>query len=101
MAKNAGLPWDAVLSAELAKHYKPDPQAYLTAADLLSLPPEQVMMVAAHPGDLRAAARAGLRTAYVIRPLERGPGRPVNRNPDGEFDYTAEDFIDLARQLGA
>ena len=74
MAKNAGLPWDAVLSAELAKHYKPDPQAYLTAAELLSLRPEQVMMVAAHPGDLRAAARAGLRTAYVIRPLERGPG---------------------------
>lgn len=101
MAKNAGLPWDAVLSAELAGHYKPDPEAYLKAADLLSLPPEQVMMVAAHPGDLRAAARTGLRTAYVIRPLERGPGRPVNRNPDGEFDYTADDFVDLARQLGA
>tara|TARA_B100001250_G_scaffold159619_1_gene137129 strand:- start:1767 stop:2603 length:837 start_codon:yes stop_codon:yes gene_type:complete len=101
MAKNAGLPWDAVLSAELAKHYKPDPEAYLTAADLLSLPPEQVMMVAAHPGDLRAAARAGLRTAYVIRPLERGPGREVDRNEDGEFDYTADDFVDLALQLGA
>ncbi len=101
MAKNAGLPWDAVLSAELSGHYKPDPEAYLKAADLLSLPPEQVMMVAAHPGDLRAAARTGLRTAYVIRPLERGPGRPVNRNPDGEFDYTADDFVDLARQLGA
>ena len=101
MAKNAGLPWDAVLSAELAGHYKPDPEAYLKAADLLGLPPEQVMLVAAHPGDLRAAARTGLRTAYVIRPLERGPGRPVDRNPDGEFDYTAEDFLDLARQLGA
>jgi len=101
MAKNAGLPWDAVLSAELSGHYKPDPEAYLKAVDLLSLAPEQVMMVAAHPGDLRAAARVGLRTAYVIRPLERGPGRPVNRNPDGEFDYTANDFLDLARQLGA
>ena len=101
MAKNAGLPWDAVLSAELAKHYKPDPEAYLTAADLLSLPPEQVMMVAAHPGDLRAAARVGLRTAYVIRPLERGPGREVDRNEDREFDYTAHDFVDLARKLGA
>ena len=100
MAKSAGLPWDAVLSAELAKHYKPDPEAYLTAADLLSLPSEQVMMVSAHPGDLRAAARAGLRTAYVIRPLERGPGRQVGRNSDGEFDYTADDFVDLARQLG-
>tara|TARA_B110000093_G_scaffold11287_1_gene10676 strand:- start:14 stop:778 length:765 start_codon:yes stop_codon:yes gene_type:complete len=101
MAKNGGLPWDAILSAELSGHYKPDPEAYLKAADLLSLKPEQVMMVAAHPSDLRAAARTGLKTAYVIRPLERGPGRPVNRNPDGEFDYTAEDFNDLARQLGA
>lgn len=101
MAKNGGLPWDAILSAELSGHYKPDPEAYLKAADLLSLKPEQVMMVAAHPGDLRAAARTGLKTAYVIRPLERGPGRPVNRNPDGEFDYTADDFNDLARQLGA
>jgi len=101
MAKNGGLPWDAILSAELSGHYKPDPEAYLKAADLLSLKPEQVMMVAAHPGDLRAAARTGLKTAYVIRPLERGPGRPINRNPDGEFDYTAEDFNDLARQLGA
>jgi len=101
MAKNAGMPWDAILSAELSGHYKPDPEAYLKAADLLSLAPEQVMMVAAHPGDLRAAARAGLRTAYVIRPLERGPGRPVNTNPDGEFDYTANDFLDLARKLGA
>ena len=101
MAKNGGLPWDAILSAELSGHYKPDPEAYLKAADLLSLKPEQVMMVAAHPGDLRAAARTGLKTAYVIRPLERGPGRPVNRNPDGEFNYTAEDFNDLARQLGA
>ena len=101
MAKNGGLPWDAILSAELSGHYKPDPEAYLKAADLLSLKPEQVMMVAPHPGDLRAAARTGLKTAYVIRPLERGPGRPVNRNPDGEFDYTAEDFNDLAQQLGA
>ena len=101
MAKNGGLPWDAILSAELSGHYKPDPEAYLKAADLLSLKPEQVMMVATHPSDLRAAARTGLKTAYVIRPLERGPGRPVNRNSDGEFDYTAEDFNDLARQLGA
>ena len=101
MAKNAGMPWDAVLSAELAKHYKPDPEAYLTAADLLGFAPEQVMMVAAHPGDLRAAARTGLRTAYVIRPLERGPGRTVNTDAAGEFDYTATDFLDLARQLDA
>lgn len=101
MAKNAGLPWDAILSAELSGHYKPDPEAYLKAAELLSLPPEQILMVAAHPSDLRAAARTGMRTAYVIRPLERGPGRPVDRNEAGEFDYTANDFLDLATQLGA
>ncbi|PCH61999.1 MAG: haloacid dehalogenase type II [SAR86 cluster bacterium] len=100
MAKNAGLPWDAVLSAELAGHYKPDPRAYLKAAELLSLEPEEILMVAAHPGDLRAAARAGLKTAYVIRPLEKGPGREVDRNPQGEFDVTANDFIDLASRLG-
>ena len=100
MAKNAGLPWDVVLSAELAKRYKPDPEAYLTAVDLLGLEPEQVMMVATHPSDLRAAARVGLRTAYVIRPLERGPNPSVDTNVAGEFDYTASDFLDLAVQLG-
>lgn len=101
MAKHSGLPWDAILSAELSGHYKPDPEAYLKAVELLSLPSEQVLMVAAHPGDLRAAARTGMKTAYVIRPLERGPGGSVNWNEAGEFDYTATDFIDLARQLGA
>jgi 2-haloacid dehalogenase len=101
MAKNSGLPWDAVLSAELAGHYKPDPEVYIKAAELLSLPIEQVMMVAAHPGDLRAAARTGMRTAYVHRPLERGPGREPNVVVPGDFDYLAGDFLDLAMQLGA
>ena len=101
MAKNAGLPWDAVFSAELAKHYKPDQRAYLKAIDLLNLEPSQILMVAAHPGDLRAAAQAGLRTAYVYRPLEWGEGRIRERNAAGEFDIDADSFIDLARQLGA
>lgn len=101
MAKNSGLPWDAVLSAELAGHYKPDPEVYLKAADLLSLPSGQVMMVAAHPGDLRAAARTGMRTAYVHRPLERGPGSEPNVVVAGDFDHLASDFLDLATQLGA
>jgi 2-haloacid dehalogenase len=100
MAKNAGLPWDAVLSAELAGHYKPDPRAYLKAAELLGIAPDEILMVAAHPSDLRAAAAAGLRTAYIIRPLERGPNRPVNTSPEGNFDVIATDFLDLARQLG-
>ena len=100
MAKNAGLPWDAVLSAELFHHYKPDPEVYLGAARLLGLAPEQLMMVAAHPSDLRAAARCGLRTAYVARPLERGEGGPMEAWNEGEFDLVAEDFGALAQKLG-
>lgn len=101
MARHAGLPWDAVLSAELAGRYKPDPEAYLLASRLLDLPPERILMVAAHKSDLRGAARAGLRTAWVMRPLERGPDRPFDATPDPEFDLSATDFLDLARQLGA
>ena len=101
MAKHAGLPWDAVFSAELAQHYKPDQRAYLKAVDLLNLQPAQVLMVAAHPGDLRSAAQAGLKTAYVDRPLEWGEERIRERNAAGEFDFDADSFLDLARQLGA
>jgi 2-haloacid dehalogenase len=101
MAKYAGLPWDCILSAELARHYKPDPEAYLTAADLLGLRPQEVMMVAAHKGDLRAAQAVGLKAAFVPRPLERGPERTVDTTPDPAFDIHASDFLDLATQLGA
>ncbi|MXY67828.1 MAG: haloacid dehalogenase type II [Acidobacteriia bacterium] len=100
MAKHGGLPWDAVLSAELAGRYKPDREVYLKAADLLGLEPAAVMMVAAHKGDLRAAARAGLRTAFVPRPRER-PNRQIDLSVDGEFDVSATDFVDLASKLGA
>ena len=100
MAKHSGLPWDAVLSAELAHQYKPDPEVYLTAADLLGLEPAQVMMVAAHKGDLRAAAAIGFKTAYVPRPLEYGPDREIDTTPDPSFDVNATDFNDLADQLG-
>ena len=100
MAKYGGLPWDCILGAELAQAYKPDPQTYLTGADLLGLEPGQVMMVAAHQGDLRAAAAVGLNTAFVPRPLEFGPGRAPDPTPDPSFDIVAEDFRDLASQLG-
>jgi 2-haloacid dehalogenase len=100
MAKRAGLPWDCVISAELFHHYKPDPQAYLGCADLLGVPPDQLMLVAAHPSDLRAARSSGLMTAYVARPLEFGPNRPAQRVEDGEFNYIATDFLNLADQLG-
>jgi 2-haloacid dehalogenase len=100
MAKRAGLPWDCVISAELFHQYKPDRQAYLGCADLLDVPPDELMLVAAHPGDLRAARDAGLMTAYVDRPLEFGPTRPAQRVEDREFNYTATDFLNLADQLG-
>ncbi|MCC6626552.1 MAG: haloacid dehalogenase type II [Chloroflexi bacterium] len=101
MAKYSGLPWDCILSAELARHYKPDPEIYQTAAALLDLAPPQVLMVAAHPGDLRAAGRAGFRTAYVARPREFGPARAAEPVDPAAFDVTATDFLDLATRLGA
>lgn len=100
LARHGGLPFDTVFSAELFNHYKPDPEVYLGAARLLDLAPSQVMMVAAHPSDLRAAAACGLRTAYVPRPLEKGPGGALEPSKPGEFDFSAADFVDLARQLG-
>ncbi len=101
MAKNAGLPWDLILSAEIFHHYKPEPEVYLGAADMLGLQPGEVMMVAAHKDDLRAAARQGLRTALVLRPNEYGKGRHPDLSPDPAFDINAADFNDLAAQLGA
>jgi 2-haloacid dehalogenase len=99
MAKHAGLPWDTVLSAELFQHYKPDPEVYLGAARLLGLAPRQVMMTAAHPSDLRAAAQCGLRTAYVARPLERGLGVAMEAWTEGEFDIACGSFTELAALL--
>lgn len=100
MAKNAGLPWDCVLSAELFGHYKPDPEAYKGAARLLGLAPDEVMMVAAHKDDLDAASAAGLRTAFVARPMEFGDPAKKDVRPEKRFDVNAADFVDLARQLG-
>lgn len=100
MAKRAGLPWDLILSAELVRRYKPDPEVYLMVPSLLDLEAGEVMMVAAHPDDLRAAGEAGLRTAYVPRPLEFGPHSRAE-TPDPSFDLVARDFIELAEKLGA
>jgi 2-haloacid dehalogenase len=99
MAKHSGLPWDCVLSSELARHYKPDPEVYLLAAQLLGLAPPQVMMVAAHNGDLLAAQRVGFRTAFVLRAQEYGPDQTTNLEADPSVDVVAEDFNDLADQL--
>lgn len=102
MAKRAGIPWDLILSAELSGHYKPDEEAYLTAVDLLNLDVDQVMMVAAHEGDLDASHDAGLHTAYVHRPLEWGPGADSTETPDeSAYDIVADDFVELAERLDA
>ncbi|MCZ8016172.1 MAG: haloacid dehalogenase type II [Limnobacter sp.] len=101
MAKNAGLPWDCIVSAELFKHYKPDPETYHGVASLLNLPIGQVMLCASHPSDLRAAKTQGMRTAYVMRPFEFGEHVPLPKVETGEFDFVAQDFVDLARQLAA
>jgi len=100
MAKHAGLPWDCILSAENVHHYKPDPEVYLLVPQLFDLKPEQVMMVAAHEHDLQSAQKHGLRTAFVHRPKEHGPGKASAIPPAGRYDFVAADMLDLADQLG-
>ena len=100
MAKFGGLPWDCVLSAQITGAFKPEPQCYQRAAELLGCASDEVMMVAAHQGDLLAAAQTGMRTAFVPRPDEAGPNFPVDLTPDPSFDIVAKDFHDLASQLG-
>jgi 2-haloacid dehalogenase len=94
-----GLPFDRLLSAEDFQHYKPDPEVYLGAATQLGLAPNQVMMVAAHKGDLRAAQSAGLRAAFVERLQEKGPLGGADTLPDPDAEIEATDFIDLAAKL--
>ena len=100
MAKFAGLPWDCILSTELVRHYKPDKETYLMPGEFFDVQPAAVMMVAAHEADLQAAKALGLRTAFVHRPLEYGPGRTSTMPAAGRFDFLARDLRDLATQLG-
>lgn len=99
LAKAGGLRFDAILSAELFRRYKPDPAVYLGACALLGVPPERAMMVAAHTSDLEAARACGLGTAFVGRPLEWGVGGPPEPPPSVPFDILATDFLQLARKL--
>jgi 2-haloacid dehalogenase len=101
MAKHAGIPWDLILSAELARHYKPDREAYLTAVDLLELKPEEVMMCAAHTGDLKSARSFGLRTGFIHQPNEYGPMRKADDAKPGDFDVVSSGMLDFAAKLGA
>ena len=99
LAKHAGLPWDCILSAENVRHYKPDPETYRLLPDVFDLKPEEVMLVAAHEYDLQSAQNHGLRTGYIHRPLENGPGQAAAIPPAGKYDFVAKDLLDLADQL--
>jgi 2-haloacid dehalogenase len=99
MAKHSKLPWDVIFSAELFKHYKPDPETYLGAAELLGLKPSALMLVAAHKDDLLAAKACGLATGFIPRPREHGPGVAVDLSHDKRFTLNADSFIELAEQF--
>jgi 2-haloacid dehalogenase len=99
LARHGDLRFDCVLSAELAHAYKPAPEAYQSAARLLGVEPADLMLVAAHPSDLEGARNAGLRTAFVDRPLEYGPGSPPREDPSA--DESVGDLHELAERLAA
>ena len=100
MAKNANLPWDLILSAEVFRHYKPDPETYLGVCNIFELEPYEVMLVASHKDDLQAAHACGLQTAFIERPLEFGPKHSRDDlHCETWTNYHASDFLDLAKQL--
>lgn len=100
MAKRAGLPWDVILGAETARAYKPLPEAYLRNAALLNLEPHEVMLVAAHDNDLGAARATGYRTAFVVRPYERGPGQKIDLGATEPWDVITDSFNGVADAMG-
>ena len=99
LARHAGLPWDAILGAEIARAYKPDARVYLASVAALRLAPAEAMMVSAHTSDLEAAAGCGLRTAFIPRPLEYGPGQESDLHAAGRFDVEAASLEALADAL--
>ena len=99
LARFGGLDWDAITGAEVAGDYKPRPQVYLASCRALGVAPERVTMVAAHNDDLHAARAAGLRTAFVARPDEHGPGQTADLAPTGAWDAVGENLVDLANRL--
>jgi 2-haloacid dehalogenase len=101
LAKFAELPWDVVFGADLFRHYKPDPETYLGVCNFLGLQPGEVIMAAAHNYDLKAARALGLRTAFIPRPAEYGPGQTTDLAPVEAWDILADDLVDLAEKLSA
>ena len=101
VVRHAALPFDAVLSAELARSYKPAPDVYRLAVDYLGFAPDEIMMVACHKYDLVAAQAFGMRAAFVARPFEFGPHGLVDTASEARFEVNAADFNDLSEKLGA
>lgn len=99
MARNANLPWDMILGAEVARTYKPEPQAYLVSMDMLGLEPDQCLMVAAHNEDLRQAAALGMKTAFIARPSEYGDRQMVDFTAEDAWDFDCSSMIELAHEL--
>ena len=97
--KHAGLPFDAVLTAELAQTYKPAPAVYQLAVDYLGYQPHEILMVACHKYDLKAARAFGMRTAFVARPMEFGPNAKPDTTPEPWFDLHVDSFLALAHAL--
>ena len=100
LARHSNLPWDAILGAEMARQYKPMPEVYRVSVSLLRLQPAECALVAAHNYDLHSAAACGLRTAFVVRPKEYGPGVKPDLEPSEKWDFVAKDFNELSEQLG-
>lgn len=100
LAKHAGLPWDVIVASDVTRAYKPQPEAYERAVEVLGLRPDQVVLAAAHNADLRAARAAGLGTAFVARPTEYGPAQTKDLAPDEDWDLVAADILELASLVG-
>lgn len=101
MAKNAGLPWDVIISADLLGAHKPAPEAYLKTATLLDLNPEEILLGAAHNYDLKAAQSNGYKTGFICRPLEHGPNGKNETEAEGGWDIISDSIEELAEKLGA
>lgn len=100
MARRAGLPWDALLGAEVTRAYKPDPQAYLGTAAILGIAPQDICLVAAHHSDLAAARACGLLTAYIDRPQEYGGRRAPDADAAQDWTWATDSLTGLADLLG-
>lgn len=99
LARFSGMTWDVILGAGVARTYKPDPQAYLRSLEAIAVAPENAMMVAAHNDDLEAAAQLGMKTAFVLRPVEHGPAQSTDLSPQGDWTVCVESMEELAEKL--